>query len=83
MPNNHTENHSEGVKPAEVPAIQQEDSGSDFSSKPEPGGRWRWGLILAIVLVVLAVFSAWWIHRYIYAPRFTPTQLDQREQEIL
>ncbi len=84
MPNNHVENHSEGVKSDEVPAAtQQEDTGADFASKPEPGGRWRWAVILGLALVVLAGLSAWWIHRYIYAPRFTPTQLDQREREIL
>lgn len=39
--------------------------------------------IIAAVIVVTALFTGWWMKHYLYASKFTPTQLNAKEQEVL
>ncbi len=39
--------------------------------------------MLAVAVVVTAVFTGWWVKRYIYASPLTPTELTSREQNTL
>jgi len=39
--------------------------------------------IVALVIVVMALLSAWWVKHYIYASEFTPTVLTVKEQRVL
>ena len=39
--------------------------------------------ILALVILVAALFTAWWVKNYIYASGFTPTVLTVKEQKVL
>lgn len=39
--------------------------------------------IIAAVIVVTALFTGWWMKHYLYASKFTPTQLNAREQQVL
>jgi hypothetical protein len=39
--------------------------------------------IVALVMIVTALFTAWWVKHYIYASKFTPTVLTAKEQKIL
>ena len=39
--------------------------------------------LLAVAVVVTAVFTGWWVKRYIYASPLTPTELTSREQNTL
>jgi hypothetical protein len=56
---------------------------------PEPVARkLRFGLlqvlgIVAVVIIVTALLTAWWVKHYIYASKFTPTVLTAKEQAVL
>ena len=56
---------------------------------PEPGAKkFRFGLlqvmgIVALVIIVTALLTAWWVKHYIYASKFTPTVLTPKEQKAL
>ena len=56
---------------------------------PEPVARkFRFGLlqvmgIVALVVIVTALLTAWWVKHYIYASKFTPTLLTVKEQKVL
>jgi len=39
--------------------------------------------IVALVLIITALLTAWWVKHYIYASEFTPTVLTVKEQKIL
>ena len=39
--------------------------------------------IVALVIIVMALLSAWWVKHYIYASEFTPTVLTVKEQRVL
>jgi hypothetical protein len=39
--------------------------------------------IVALVMIVTALLSAWWVKHYIYASKFTPTVLTAKEQKAL
>jgi hypothetical protein len=56
---------------------------------PEPAPKkFRFGLlqvlgIVAVVIIVTALLTAWWVKHYIYASKFTPTTLTAKEQKVL
>jgi len=56
---------------------------------PEPAAKtFRLGLlqvlgIVALVVVITALLTAWWVKHYIYASKFTPTVLTVKEQKVL
>ena len=56
---------------------------------PEPATpKIRFGLlqvmgIVAMVIIITALLTAWWVKYYIYASQFTPTVLTVREQKAL
>jgi len=56
---------------------------------PEPAAKkFRFGLlqvmgIVALVIIVTALLTAWWVKYYIYASKFTPTVLTVKEQKVL
>jgi len=56
---------------------------------PEPTAKkFRFGLlqvlgIIALVIIVTALLTAWWVRYYIYASKFTPTVLTVKEQKVL
>jgi hypothetical protein len=39
--------------------------------------------IVALVMIVTALLTAWWVKHYIYASKFTPTVLTAKEQKVL
>jgi len=39
--------------------------------------------IVALVMIVTALLTAWWLKHYIYASKFTPTVLTAKEQKVL
>jgi hypothetical protein len=39
--------------------------------------------IVAVVVIVTAGLTAWWVKHYIYASKFTPTVLTAKEQKVL
>jgi len=39
--------------------------------------------IVALVVIVTALLTAWWVKHYIYASKFTPTALTAKEQKVL
>jgi len=39
--------------------------------------------IVALVVIVTALLTAWWVKHYIYASKFTPTALTTKEQKVL
>ena len=39
--------------------------------------------IVALVMIVTALLTAWWVKHYIYASKFTPTVLTTKEQKVL
>jgi hypothetical protein len=39
--------------------------------------------IVAFVMIVTALLTAWWVKHYIYASKFTPTVLTAKEQKVL
>jgi hypothetical protein len=50
--------------------------------------QFRFGLlqvlgIVALVVVITALLTAWWVKHYIYASKFTPTVLTVKEQKAL
>jgi hypothetical protein len=50
--------------------------------------KFRFGLlqvlgIVAVVVVITALLTAWWVKHYIYASKFTPTVLTVKEQKTL
>ena len=55
----------------------------------EPAARkFRFGLlqvmgIVALVVIVTALLTAWWVKHYIYASKFTPTLLTVKDQRVL
>jgi hypothetical protein len=55
----------------------------------EPAAKtFRFGLlqvmgIVALVMIVTALLTAWWVKHYIYASKFTPTVLTVKEQKVL
>ena len=56
---------------------------------PKPAAKkFRFGLlqvigIVALVIIVTALLTAWWVKHYIYASKFTPTVLTAKEQKVL
>jgi hypothetical protein len=56
---------------------------------PEPVvKKFRFGLLqviglVALVIIVTALLTAWWVKHYIYASKFTPTVLTVKEQKTL
>jgi hypothetical protein len=56
---------------------------------PEPAPKkFRFGLlqvmgIVALVIIVTALLTAWWVKHYIYASEFTPTVLTPKERKVL
>jgi hypothetical protein len=54
----------------------------------EPAAKkFRFGLlqvlgIVAVVIIVTALLTAWWVKHYIYASKFTPTILTGKEQAV-
>jgi len=52
------------------------------SKKPRFGLRHALGLV-ALVIIVTALVTVWWVNRYIYASEFTPTVLTATEQRVL
>jgi len=50
--------------------------------------KFRFGLlqvmgVVALVMIVTALLTAWWVKYYIYASKFTPTRLTVKEQKVL
>ena len=50
--------------------------------------KFRFGLlqglgIVAVVVVITALLTAWWVKHYLYASKFTPTVLTVKEQKVL
>ena len=50
--------------------------------------KFRFGLlqvmgIVALAIIITALFSIWWVKHYIYASEFTPTVLTAKEQKVL
>jgi hypothetical protein len=39
--------------------------------------------IVVLVMIVMALLTAWWVKHYIYASKFTPTVLTAKEQKVL
>ncbi len=39
--------------------------------------------IVALVVIIAALLTAWWVKYYIYACKFTPTILTVKEQRVL
>jgi len=39
--------------------------------------------IVALVMIVTALLTAWWVKHYIYASKFTPTVLTAKERKVL
>jgi len=39
--------------------------------------------IVALVIIVTALLTAWWVKHYIYASKFTPTVLTAKERKVL
>lgn len=39
--------------------------------------------IIALVIIVTALLTAWWVKHYIYASNFKPTVLTDKEQKAL
>ena len=39
--------------------------------------------IVAIVVIIIALLTGWWIKRNIYASQFMPTRLNTEEQQVL
>jgi hypothetical protein len=39
--------------------------------------------IVALVMIITALLSAWWVKHYIYASKFTPTVLTAKERKVL
>src|SRR5512139_3296475 len=39
--------------------------------------------IVALVMIVTVLLTAWWVKHYIYASKFTPTVLTAKEQKVL
>ena len=39
--------------------------------------------IILIVILITAVFTAWWVKHNIYASKFTPVKLTSKEQQVL
>lgn len=51
--------------------------------RPGRTGAARLLLVVAASVIVSAVFTAWWVGRYVYARDFTPTQLTAAEERVL
>ena len=63
------------------------DNKDDHAPGPVPR-KFRFGLmqvmgIVALVIIVTALLTAWWVKHYLYASKFTPTVLTVKEQTLL
>lgn len=52
------------------------------------GKKIRFGLrqvlgLVALVIIIMALFSTWWVKHYLYASEFKPTVLTVKEQKVL
>jgi len=63
--------------------------GDEIQNIPKPvaqkfrfGSKQRIGLI-ALVILITAIFSIWWVKHYLYASEFKPTEMTAEEQKVL